>query len=72
MFQEISYYLIFGFPLIVHLGIITILMLTITALIALLKRKVNIKISIKWHHRLAYFSIILALLHGIFGLFAYF
>lgn len=72
MFQEITYFLIFGIPFIVYLGIVTIIMFIITALLALLKKKGKIKISIKWHYRLAYISIILALIHGILGISAYF
>jgi len=72
MFQEITYYLIFGIPSIVYLGIITILMFIITAIIALLKRKGKIKISINWHYRLAYISIVLAIIHGFLGISAYF
>lgn len=71
MFQEISYYLIFGIPFIVYLGILTIFMFIITALIASLKRKGKIKISILWHYRLAYISIILALIHGLLAILAY-
>ena len=72
MFQEVTYYLIFGIPFIVYLGIVTILMFIITALIALLRRKGKIKISVYWHYRLAYISIILALIHGFLGISAYF
>ena len=72
MFQEITYYLIFGIPFIVYLGIFTIIMFIITALLAFLKRKGKIKISINWHYKLAYISIILALIHGLLGLLAYF
>jgi hypothetical protein len=72
MFQEFTYYLIFGIPLIVYLGIVTIFIFIITALLALLKRKAKIKISINWHYRLAYISIFLALIHGLFGILAYF
>lgn len=72
MFQEITYFLIFGIPFIVYLGIVTVIIFIITALLALLKRKGKIKISIKWHYRLAYISIILALIHGILGISAYF
>ncbi len=72
MLQEITYYLIFGIPFIVYLGIITIVIFIITALIAYLKRKNKIKISIKWHFRLAYVSIVLALIHGFLGIMAYF
>ena len=71
MFNDITYYLIFGLPFIVYLGIITIIMFIITALIALLRRKGKIKISVKWHYRLAYISIVLALIHGFLGITAY-
>ena len=72
MFQEITYYLINGIPFIVYLGVVTIFMFIITALIALLKRKGKIKISINWHYRLAYISIVLGLIHGFLGVSAYF
>jgi hypothetical protein len=72
MLQEITYYLIFGIPFIVYLGVVTIFMFIITALLALLKRRGKIKISINWHYRLAYISIILALIHGLLGILAYF
>jgi dolichyl-phosphate-mannose--protein O-mannosyl transferase len=71
MLQELSYYLIFGIPFIVYLGIVTIVFFVVTALIASLKRRKKIKIDIKWHFRLAYISIILAFIHGILGFLAY-
>lgn len=72
MLQEITYYLIFGIPFIVYLGVVTIFMFIITALLTLLKRRGKIKISINWHYRLAYISIIMALIHGFLGISAYF
>lgn len=72
MFQEITYHLIYGIPFIVYLGILTILFFIITALLALFKRKGKIKISIKWHYRLAYISILLGVIHGLLGIMAYF
>ena len=72
MLQDITYYLIFGIPFIVYLGIITILMFVITALFAILKRKGKTKISIQWHFRLAILSIILGIIHGILGITTYF
>jgi len=72
MLQDITYYLIFGIPFIAYLGIITIVMFVLTALFALLKRKGKTKISIQWHFRLAYISIILGIIHGILGITAYF
>jgi cytochrome b561 len=72
MLQELTYYLIFGIPFIVYLGIITLVFFVVTALIASLKRRKKIKIDIKWHFRLAYVSITLAIIHGILGILAYF
>ena len=71
MLQNITYYPIFNIPLIVYIGILTITFVLITASIALLKRKQKIKISIKWHYRLAYVSILLGIIHGILALMAY-
>ena len=71
MLQEITYYMIFGMPFIVYIGIITILLFLITATLALLKRKNKIKISIKWHYILAFISIIFGIIHGILGFISY-
>jgi len=71
MFQEITYYMIFGIPFIVYLGIITILMFMATATLAVLKRKGKIKYSIQLHYRLAYLSIFLGVIHSILGISIY-
>lgn len=71
MLQDITYYMFFGIPFIVFLGIITIVLFVITALIALLKRKGMIKYSIKWHYRTAYLSILLGIIHSILGISIY-
>ena len=72
MFQEITFYLIFGIPFIVYLGLITIFMFIGTALFAILKRKGKIKYLIGFHYKLAYSSIFLAIIHGLLGILAYF
>lgn len=72
MLEEITYYPILNIPLIVYLGIFTIFLFLITAIIAVLRRKGKIKISIDWHYRFAYISIILGLIHGILAVLAYF
>jgi hypothetical protein len=72
MLENITYYPIFNIPFIVYIGILTIILLLITASTALLKRKQKIKLSIKWHYRLAYFSILLGLIHSILAILAYF
>jgi hypothetical protein len=72
MLEEITYYPIFNIPFIVYLGIFTIFLFLINAIIALLRRKGKIKVSIYWHYRFAYLSIIFGLIHGILALLAYF
>jgi hypothetical protein len=71
MFQEITYYMFFGIPFIVYLGIVTIFMFILTAILALLKRKGKLKYSIQWHYRLAYISIILGIIHSVLGISIY-
>jgi hypothetical protein len=72
MFQEISYTLIFGKPLIMYLGIFTLLSFLATASIAIMNMKGITAIPFAWHPRLAVFSICLALIHGALGVLAYF
>jgi hypothetical protein len=72
MFTEISYILIFGRPLIMYLGIVTLLSFLTTASIAILNMKGIKTIPFEWHPRLAVLSIGLALIHGMLGILAYF
>jgi len=72
MFQDITYALIFGKPLIMYLGIFTLLSFLATASIGVLNMKGITTIPFVWHPRLAVFSICLALIHGALGVLAYF
>jgi len=63
MFNEITYYLIFGLPFIAYLGMVTLFFFLLTAVIASLRRKGKIKLPVEWHYRFAYLSIILGVLH---------
>ena len=71
MLQDISYYLIFGRPLIFYLGIITFCSFMVTASIPVLTRYGITKIPFPWHMRMAGLSIALGLLHGALGIAAY-
>lgn len=75
MLTNITYYLIFGKPLIMYLGILTLLSFLSTATVGFLvfhgKAKPPI-ISLKTHLLLAATSLTLALIHGILGILAYF
>lgn len=72
MFQEITYFLIFGKPLIMYLGILTLLAILFTAAIAGMRLKGIRTIPFKWHPWCAAIAIFLALVHGLLGMLAYF
>jgi len=72
MFQNITYFLIFGKPLIMYLGILTLLAFLLTASIAVLNRRGIHTIPFRWHPRCAATAIVLALIHGILGVLAFF
>ena len=72
MFAVISYFMIFGRPLIMYLGIVTLLLFLITASVAILNMKGIDTIPFVWHPRLAVLSICLALVHGLLGILAYY
>lgn len=73
MLEYITYYQIFGKPLIMYLGLLTLSSFLFTASIAVLNIKFGInKIPFKWHPRMAAISITLALIHGTLGILLYF
>jgi hypothetical protein len=72
MLQEISFYLIFGKPLIMYLGILTLTCFLVTALIAVMNRRGIHVIPFVWHPRLALFSIACAVIHGTLGVLIFF
>ena len=71
MFQDISYALFFGKPLIMYLGVLTLLAFLFTAAIAILNFKGIYTIPFKWHPRCAAIAICIALVHGALGMLAY-
>lgn len=71
MFQDISYALFFGKPLIMYLGVLTLIAFLLTAAIAALNFKGIRTIPFKWHPRCAVIAICLALVHGALGILAY-
>lgn len=72
MIAQIAYYQILGKPLILYLGILTILSFLFTASIAIMNARGIHKIPFKWHPRMAKISIGLAILHGLLGILSYF
>jgi hypothetical protein len=71
MFQEISYAPIFGKPLIMYLGVLTLFAFLLTAMIAVLNSKGIRTLPFRWHPRCAAIAICLALVHGTLGILAY-
>jgi hypothetical protein len=71
MFQDISYTLIFGKPLIMVLGVLTLSAFIITAVIAVLNSKGIRTVPFEWHSRCAAVALFLALVHGALGILAY-
>jgi len=71
MLEEISYALVFGKPLIMYLGILTLASLLVTAAISVMNRQGIRTIPFAWHPRGAMATICLATIHGTLGVLAY-
>jgi len=67
MLPEIAYYPIFDIPTIVYFGVTTITLCIITALLAVLIRRI-IKTNLSWNNRIAYLSLTIGIIHGRIGL----
>jgi hypothetical protein len=63
--KDFANFQILGKPLFFYLGIATLVSFLLTAAIILLSRTETYVTSVKWHRRLATFSIALAFVHGI-------
>jgi len=72
MLQEVSYFLLFGKPVIFYLGILTLAAILLTASIPVLNKKGIRTIPFTWHPRCAMLAIGLALIHGTLGVLSYF
>ncbi len=71
MIPEIAFFPILGKPLIMWLGILTLLCFLTTAGIAIVNRKRTHKIPLSRHVWMARISITLACVHGILGILLY-
>jgi hypothetical protein len=72
MFESVTYFLIFGKPLIMYMGILTLLLFLVTATIGILNMKGITTIPFVWHPRVAGTAIFVAIIHGTLGILAYF
>lgn len=69
--QKIAYFSILGKPVVMYLGIITLLSLLFTASISIMNLRGIHYIPFKWHPRMARVTIALAFLHGLLAISAY-
>jgi hypothetical protein len=72
MISSVAYTSLFGFPLILYGGIVTLICLLITASIGFTTIKGIKWITFKYHRPMAAITITLAIIHGILGLSIYF
>jgi len=72
MLNNIIYYLIFGKPLIMYAGLFVLFCFFVTLLLAYAYKKAPRQYPIKWHMRMAMFSIFVGIIHGVLGVLAFF
>jgi len=72
MIHTLALTMFLGKPLVMYGGIFTFLLLLFTATVGFLNFKGIAIIPFKWHPRLALTTIIVAIVHGLFGLSVYF
>ena len=74
MLEQITYYLVFGKPLIMYLGILVLLCFAATALIQVLRLHFGYakRIPFEWHPRMATLSFALAAIHATLGILVFF
>jgi hypothetical protein len=71
MLETITYAPILGKPLILYLGVLTLLGFFFTASVAILNHRGVHTIPFRWHVRCAALSVGLAVLHGSLGILSY-
>jgi hypothetical protein len=72
MIHNIALVLFLGQPLVMYGGILTLLLLIFTAVVGILNFKGINTIPFRWHPRLALTTIIVAVIHAIFGMSIFF
>ena len=72
MISKLAYTMILGKPVVMYGGILAFFLLLLAALIGFLNTRGIRIMPFSWHPKLALAAIIVALIHGIFGLSVYF
>lgn len=71
LLREIAYYPLGAFPVLFYLGILSYAGLLATSLVMVLTRRKIVRIPFKYHHWLAYVTVLLATFHGLLAIAAY-
>lgn len=71
MFYGIAYYNVAGMPLIVFIGLLTLLFLFLTGTVVMLNKRGYHRIPMKWHFIFGKVTVLLGIFHGVFGIFVY-
>ena len=71
MLEEISYAIIFGKPVIFWLGVTTLAILIIVASFGYLIHHGNRHVKFSYHKYLAFTLVVIAIIHGTFGILHY-
>jgi len=72
MVSSLAFQLFLGKPLIMYGGILTFLSLLFTVTIGALNRRGITVIPFKWHPRMAVLTIVIGVIHALFGLSVFF
>ena len=71
MFESISYFQVLGIPLIIYLGVAAVVFFVITAVMMMIPKKKSKEIF-SWHRYVAFFALVVGVIHAILGISAYF
>ncbi len=69
--RQIAYTYFLGFPVIGYIGVLTYVLLLLTALVMVLNQKRLTRFPLKYHSRLSYLTIISATVHGVMAIAVY-
>lgn len=72
MLKAIAYYPIVGIPLLGVVGMLTFILLVLTASIPLLRARAIVNIPMYWHFRFARASLVFAFAHALLAIIAFF
>lgn len=69
--QSIAYTMYFGFPLVGYLGILSYVLLLITASLMVLTKKRILRVPVKYHRQAALITILIATIHFLLAISIY-